>query len=437
MSLKRALAGLMLGTLTAAVVLAPALPASASDDDPNRIGSLIVAPTSGTLTDGGKWTSVSTAAGQICPAGFQSRSFLYAFKDGLSDFGGYQSIGAGARPSNYPLSNGTTLGIVATDTTISRNGDYAWSSTWTQNSSSVLVVTPGLYELRHTCQAASSYAFTDKYYAAWFQVNEDRTWQIVDGPVQKTATTTSVVASGTTSTAVTLTATVSPAEAAGTVTFKNGGTAIGDPVAVTGGAASVQVSSLSPQTAYEFTADYSGDSSYQPSSGSASVTTPAVVVADTATATATVTVPVATSEPQAPTGLKISVEPGAVTLTGPAERAEGEAWTATGQLGNVTVNDDRQDATSGAWTLNGKSSAFTSGTNTIAASNLGWTPAKVSGPGSAGAGATDLSSDKPLATGTASADQNVATTVGAGLTLVVPATAANGNYSATLTLTLI
>lgn len=435
MSLKRALAGLMLGTLTAAAALAPALPASASDDDPNRIGSLIVAPTSGTLTDGGKWTSVSTAAGQICPAGFRSRSFLHAFKDGLSDFDVWQSIGAGARPTNYPLSDGTTLGIVATDTTISRNGDYAWSSTWAGNSADPLLVPPGLYELRHTCQAGSNYAFTDKYYAAWFQVNEDRTWQIVDGPAQKTATTTSVVASGTTSTAVTLTATVSPAEATGTVTFKNGGTAIGDPVAVTGGAASVQVSGLSPSTAYEFTADYSGDSSHQPSSGSASVTTPAVVAADTATATATVTVPVAAS--QAPTGLKISVEPGAVTLTGPAERAAGQAWTATGQLGNVTVNDDRQDATSGAWTLNGKSSAFTSGTNTIAASNLGWTPSKVTGPGSAGATATDLSSDKPLAAGTATTDPNAATTVGAGLTLVVPATAANGAYTATLTLTLI
>ncbi|MDR1188424.1 MAG: hypothetical protein LBK95_13390, partial [Bifidobacteriaceae bacterium] len=116
-----------------------------------------------------------------------------------------------------------------------------------------------------------------------------------------------------------------------------------------------------------------------------------------------------------PTGLKISVKPGPVTLTGPATREAGEVWSATGTLDNVTVNDDRRDSAAAGWTLNGRASAFTAtDKDPIPASNLGWTPAKVSGAGAAGAAvapgvAGGLSTDKPLATGTASDDVDVKT----------------------------
>jgi hypothetical protein len=154
-----------------------------------------------------------------------------------------------------------------------------------------------------------------------------------------------------------------------------------------------------------------------------------------------VTVPEATTTTP-PTGLKISVKPGPVTLTGPGTREIGQVWSATGTLDDVTVNDDRRDAALAGWTLNGKASAFTAGVNTISSENLGWTPALVSGAGAAGAAVVaapgaGLSIARPLATGTASDAANVATTVNAALQLDVPADAADGAYKSTLTLTLI
>ncbi|MDZ4265101.1 MAG: hypothetical protein U1D00_05240, partial [Mycobacterium sp.] len=95
------------------------------------------------------------------------------------------------------------------------------------------------------------------------------------------------------------------------------------------------------------------------------------------------------------------------------------------------------------WTLNGRISKLTSGSNEIAASNVGWKPAKVGdGNGTAGAEVAasvggGLGSDKPLATGTGSATANITTSVGATITLNTPADAPAGDYTATLTLTLI
>ncbi|MDR1187420.1 MAG: hypothetical protein LBK95_08190 [Bifidobacteriaceae bacterium] len=155
--------------------------------------------------------------------------------------------------------------------------------------------------------------------------------------------------------------------------------------------------------------------------------------------------PPITSPPTPPTGLKITVKPGATTLTGPATREPGQIWTATGALGNVTVNDDRRDSTADAWTLNGKASDFAAtGQDPISSANLGWTPAKVSGAGTAGAVVAPgvgggLSVDQALATGSASDEQDVTTTVDAALTLDVPAdvNAEGGSFKSTLTLTLI
>ncbi|MDR2565291.1 MAG: hypothetical protein LBC97_04390, partial [Bifidobacteriaceae bacterium] len=155
-----------------------------------------------------------------------------------------------------------------------------------------------------------------------------------------------------------------------------------------------------------------------------------------------VDIPTLTTPPGPATGLKISVKPGATTLTGPNTREAGTAWQATGTLPNVTVNDDRRDAAAADWTLNGKASAFVSGANQIASTNLGWAPNKVSGQGAAGATVAPnanggLSTDKELATGQASAAQDVTTTVNALFTLDVPETAPAGAYKSTLTLTLI
>jgi hypothetical protein len=147
-------------------------------------------------------------------------------------------------------------------------------------------------------------------------------------------------------------------------------------------------------------------------------------------------------EPTAPAGLKITVRPVQTALTSDLTRVEGVPWQATATLDNITVNDDRRDASAGPWTLSGRSSDFVSGQNTIPATNLGWEPAVVSGAGTAGpqvvpGAGLGLSVDQPLATGAASGARDVQTVVNAGLTLNVPTGTPGGDYTATLTLTLI
>ncbi|MFF3025823.1 hypothetical protein [Microbacterium sp. NPDC057944] len=253
--------------------------------------------------------------------------------------------------------------------------------------------------------------------------------------VVKAETALTAASSAVTATSATLSATVAPAAATGTVTFTSG--TISQTATLSGGVATVSVSGLSPATAYTFSATYAGDAGHLGSNGSVALTTSAV--ADSSGSGVTVSVPEASTS--APTGLTISVKPAPVSLSGATSRGEGEVWTAKGATGEITVNDDRRSADAG-WTLNGHISPLISGANTIAASNLGWAPVKVSGSGTAGpaviAGSSaGLTSDAPLASGAGSAEPNAKTTVSAELTLAVPATAPAGNYSGTLTLTLI
>lgn len=252
----------------------------------------------------------------------------------------------------------------------------------------------------------------------------------------KTATTTTVAASGITETSATLTATVAPTAATGTVQFTKDGTNVGAPAAVANGQASVSVSDLTAGTAYTFGAAYSGDTTHDASTGSVQATTVAgPPPADSSETDVTVTVPQA--DAGAPTGLKISTAPApTIALTGPATRAAQQEWVATGQLGAVTVTDDRRDGSKSPWTLTGAATAFTAGTNQIPAAQLTWTPSKTAGAGTAGT-AGPITTAKQLATGAASATANVTTTVAAGLSLAVPASAAAGEYTAKLTLTLI
>ncbi|WP_371530665.1 hypothetical protein OG302_36380 [Streptomyces sp. NBC_01283] len=118
---------------------------------------------------------------------------------------------------------------------------------------------------------------------------------------------------------------------------------------------------------------------------------------------------------------------------------EGTAGSSTGDLQKVTVKDARNGAT--GWSLTGKVTDFTGNAGTIGADKLGWTPSCATAPGSAstcvpgtkgpvgGAGAT-------LASAPDGAQTGGEFTVGAGLALDVPATAAAGDYAAVLTLTL-
>ncbi|MDR1293925.1 MAG: hypothetical protein LBK59_03035 [Bifidobacteriaceae bacterium] len=165
--------------------------------------------------------------------------------------------------------------------------------------------------------------------------------------------------------------------------------------------------------------------------------------ADTAEADINVVVPQAEQPPTPPEGLKLTAKPGDVTLTSADQRVDGQVWQATGTLGTTTVDDDRQDADADDWSLTGQASSFSDGgTETIAAANLGWTPTKVSGQGTAGAAIAPnasggLGASQTFATGQASDSAHVATSLTADLALDVPAATPAGTYAATLTLTLI
>jgi hypothetical protein len=84
-------------------------------------------------------------------------------------------------------------------------------------------------------------------------------------PGETTTTVSSSAIKAASGTAITLTATVqSSTQATGTVTFFNGGAQLGSPVALSNGAAELQISSLGVGT-NSITASYSGDSQNDPS----------------------------------------------------------------------------------------------------------------------------------------------------------------------------
>jgi hypothetical protein len=278
-----------------------------------------------------------------------------------------------------------------------------------------------------------------KYFVAFLQVDQAaHTWRVVERPTDpgqdKEATTTALAASGTTGTSTTLTATVAPVGASGQVAFSQAGVEIGR-ATVTNGVATWGVSGLAGDTEYSFTAAYLGDATHEASTSAAITVRTAVVVppADTEDTEIGVTVPDTTG----PSGLRITVAAGGASLTGTDPRVAGQVWNAGGTLPEVTVTDDRRDASKGRWNLNGSATAFAGAAGGFAASNLSWTPRSVAGPGEVGGAADDLSRERTLASGAASAQASVVTRVTADLALKVPSDAAAGAYTSTLTLTLI
>lgn len=431
-----------------------AQPAFASDDPLNQ-GELIVTPSHGTVTEA--WTSLSTSDNNICPVDFRSRSFVYMYPV----VEGVVVIGAGAltpgpslrQSAGSPTPNGSFSGLLEVDPKINRKGMDAWTTVF-QTSLAAPEINPGhiasgTWELRLVCQAGSSYvAATDAYYAVRVELagtpgDLKRTWTVLpnEGGSSATATTTTVTGNATSATSATLLASVSPAEAAGTVQFQVNGADAGAPVTVSGGTASTSVSGIAAGSNVSISAVFTPDNAetYRASTGTGSVTTPPH---------ATIDVPIGgevpAETPATPTGLKLSVEGAGKPLAGTAERKEGQTWQATGALPNITVTDD--DRKTDKWTLNGQVRDLTvsEGKPTIAAANLGWDPALVSAAtGSVKGAKVDPNQDgglgtaKALATGNGTTDANLTTVVNGGLTLNVPTGAPAGAYKTTLTLTLI
>src|SRR5215472_3904927 len=250
-----------------------------------------------------------------------------------------------------------------------------------------------------------------------------------------TPTTTNLVVSPNPATAgqtVTLTATVSPSNATGSVQFSTGGTAIGTPQTVSGGVASMTTQAGAAGTE-AFTAAFTPTGNFGASSGNFSLTVnPAgalsgvIPLAVQVPATGTFTLTVDTTDT---VNLLVS------------------GSTATGATTPIVVSDTRN--TFPGWSVSGQDSNWTgSGTAagaTISGNQLGWTPTSSTSPLTQGVtlGPTVAPASPGLGT-TAAVLASVhagvgngagTTTLGANLTLAIPANQAAGPYTSGLNIT--
>ncbi|HEY3606875.1 MAG TPA: phosphate ABC transporter substrate-binding protein PstS [Pseudonocardiaceae bacterium] len=139
--------------------------------------------------------------------------------------------------------------------------------------------------------------------------------------------------------------------------------------------------------------------------------------------------------------LTLTVSGTPVTMSTPTDI--GTALDSTGSLSPVTVSDSRLPGEPG-WDATGSVGDFTSGANTFSGNALGWTPA-ITTPDAANdvtSGGTVAPNNPGLGTtaalAAALAGHGAGTTVlGAGLDLRIPLGTPAGNYSATLTVTLL
>ena len=262
------------------------------------------------------------------------------------------------------------------------------------------------------------------------------------GGTTQTATTTTLAATGQGADLL-LSAAVTPAAAAGEVTFKEGTTTLGT-APVSGGVATFTVTAPT-LTNHAYTADFvpTDSAAYGGSQGSASV-----AVGVNASGQIVVTIPAA---PVVDGALTFSVPfdiP--VTLAGTRDTANTRI-TAAGAFPTVTVTDSRRDGLLGAWEVNAQATDFTGTGATIGAKYLGWTPSTsyvadagsplVTQAGSVVASFLDNTASAGLASSallgkSATPGRGVAT-LNAGLALAIPAGTSQGTYTSTVTVTLV
>lgn len=236
---------------------------------------------------------------------------------------------------------------------------------------------------------------------------------------------------------VNFTATVSPSSATGTVQFQVGGTAINSPVTVTNGVATTAYtfSGITTATTENISAVYTPSGNFTGSTGTLALTVnPAPANSGT--------IPLAVTVPS--TGA-FSLN---VNTTSTVTLAVNGA-TATAATTPVVVTDTRN--TFPGWSVSGQSSSWAgSGTAagaTIAADQLGWAPTSSTTPLTQGVTLGGTVAPGTTTNGLGDAAQVLAsvhagngngygtTTLGANLTLAIPAAQAAGAYSSGLNIT--
>ncbi|MFJ6196610.1 Ig-like domain repeat protein [Micromonospora sp. NPDC092111] len=258
------------------------------------------------------------------------------------------------------------------------------------------------------------------------------TWTVA-GVVTAQPTTTTLAASPAGTAAygapVTLTATVTPSAATGTVTFKRGATTIGT-AAVSGGTASLSAADL-PIGTLSLTAVFAPSGNDWAASTSAGVAYQVTAPAGGASGSQTILADVA------PGAFSLGLAGDTVNLTGGVVGGQ-----ATGALHKATVTDLR--GTNAGWNLVGQVQDFVNGSAQIPGDNLGWSPnaakvdasgAVLAGVAAAPGGGTGLGTARTLCKANSGSSAGVFE-CGAGLTLDIPDSVAPGSYAATLTLTL-
>ncbi len=184
---------------------------------------------------------------------------------------------------------GTAADLTATVAPNNAVGTVQFKSNGTAIGSPV-TVTGGVATLSHAFDAAGAQSVTADFTAGAGFVSSSASAQTVTvsdpAPVDvETTTSLSVPATAITGTAVDLTATVAPNNAVGTVQFKSNGTAIGSPVTVTGGVATLS-HAFDVAGAQSVTADFTAGAGFVSSSASAQTVTvsdPAPVDVETTT----------------------------------------------------------------------------------------------------------------------------------------------------------
>ncbi|WP_272818791.1 beta strand repeat-containing protein [Prescottella equi] len=232
---------------------------------------------------------------------------------------------------------GPSTATVGTATTLTANVGPAKPGTVQfkdggTNIGAPVTVTSGLASLPHTFTTSGAHSITAQFVPTDTNV-AGSTSAAKTVTVSDVATTLSVTAPGTaqTGSAVTLSATITPPNAAGAVQFKDNGTDIGTPVAVTGGTASMQ-HTFNTGGAHSITAMFTGNAGFAGSTAPAQ--TVDVSVPDVATST-TLTVPQTAQTNQSvmlsatvaptPTSGTVQFKDGSVNIGAPVDLVNGVA----------------------------------------------------------------------------------------------------------------
>ncbi|HEX6360858.1 Ig-like domain-containing protein [Actinophytocola sp.] len=351
-----------------------------------------------------------------------------------------------------PVSQGTPVTLTATVTPSSAAGTVQFKN-GTTNVGSPVAVSGGTASLTTSALPVGANSLTAVFTGSSANISGSTSPAVsyqVTAPVA-TPTTTALSVNPTGSVAqyqpVTLTGSVSPAGAAGTIQFRDNGGALGSPVALSGGTATFVASSLAVG-AHSFTAQFvPADPAAFAASQSGAVALE-VTAFTGVSASENITTTVLAGE------LLISVENQNVVLPSPQLTPDATKLTTSGSLNPITVTDTR--AGNPGWSVSGQVSDFSDGaSHAINGANLGWSPLVVDklaaqnitagpvvapaaalAPGVAAPSGFGLAASRTLATA-AAAGGNGTAHLSADIALNVPTSTVAGTYTAVLTLTAI